>query len=555
MKKKIIAVLCAAAMTPVLCVKAEYNQNDLKDAAENAIDWKEDNDSPFYGIGTNNSNLYIIALRRLGMDYDYASYLAGLDGIAAGYGAEHNASDMQRTVLAAIASNGDPGNIGGRDLIAESTYYRDAAAPLDKEGADGYSWALIALDSKGYETPDWALKNRNQIIAGLLSHQNTDGSFDGSVSETAAAVAALAPYYETSGAYTITQNQTGWTFDLSPRSAVDSAINYLSDEQSRDGDWGDLESTAMTIIALDAMGIDADDDYRFKAKKGTALDGLMMYQEKDGGFSSDLNDSDGEATSFALCALTSHLRYMQDKSTIFNFKINDYVELEAPSTATAEPSESSPSSGSGSSSATARPSATAKTSSSSATKATAKPSSSSASKATAKPSSSNASKATAKPSNTLRPARTTAPYSSGAPSASSKPEETPKATKRPALVGPVEMPGPMPSSEPSQQPLNGANEKKETSNGSAAAVVVGIIALIAIAGVFAIWYLRGKGLLPKSIENAVDNIVNVFTGKKEKKTDKSYKAKNHRRTEQHRKYENREKYRNRRKFDKRRNIK
>lgn len=529
MKKKIIAVLCAAAMMPVLCVKAEYKQNDLKEAAEDAIDWKEDNDSPFYGIGTNNSNLYITALKRLGMDYDYASYLAGLDGIAAGYGAEHNASDMQKTVLAAIASNGDPENIGGRDLVADSTYYRDAAAPIDREGADGYSWALIALDSKGYETPDWAIKNRDQIIVGLLSHQNTDGSFDGNISATAAAITALAPYYETSGAYTITQNQTGWTFDLSPRDAVDSAINYLSDEQSREGDWGDLESTAMTVIALDAMDIDADDDERFEAKKGTALDGLMMYQEKDGGFSPDLNDSDGEATSLALCALTSHLRYMQNKSSIFNFRVNDSVELKTPSPATTKPSSSSK--------ATTRPSTTSR------------PSSSSASRATSKPSS----RVTSKPSNTLRPARTAAPFTSASPAVSSKPTDTPRPTKRPALVGPVEMPGPMPSSEPAQQPLNGANEKNEKSNGSAAAVVVGIIALIALAGVFAIWYLRRKGLLPESIENAVDNIVNVLTRKK-KKADKNYKAKNHRKTEQHRKYETRGKYKNRRKFDRRRNI-
>ena len=67
---------------------------------------------------------------------------------------------------------------------------------------------------------------------------------------TAVAVTALAPYYETSGAYTITQNQTGYVIDLSPKDAVEDALNYLSAEQDKDGDWGDLESTAMTVIAL-----------------------------------------------------------------------------------------------------------------------------------------------------------------------------------------------------------------------------------------------------------------------------------------------------------------
>ena len=283
MKKKIIAVLCAAALTvPALCVNAEYKESDLKDAVKDAIEWKDKNDNPFYSIGTNSSNLYIMALNRMGKSYDYASYLSGLDGISAGYGSEHNASDMQRTAIATACSGGDAQNVGGRDLIADSTYYRDATAPIDKEGVNGYSWALIALDSNDYQTPEWAIKNRNDIIAGMLSHQNTNGSFDDDVYATASAITALAPYYETSGAYTITQNQTGYTIDLSPRDAVDSALNYLSENQTKDGDWGDLRSTAMTVIALDTMGIDSDGDDRFTARKGTALDGLMSYHEKDG---------------------------------------------------------------------------------------------------------------------------------------------------------------------------------------------------------------------------------------------------------------------------------
>ena len=43
-------------------------------------------------------------------------------------------------------------------------------------------------------------------------------------------------------------------------------FNYLSAEQDKDGDWGDLESTAMTVIALDTLGVNADSDGRFVAK-------------------------------------------------------------------------------------------------------------------------------------------------------------------------------------------------------------------------------------------------------------------------------------------------
>ncbi|MCD8181225.1 MAG: hypothetical protein LUF26_07100, partial [Firmicutes bacterium] len=490
-----------------LYVAADYNEDDLQDAIEDAVDWKDENDNPFYSIGTNSSNLYITALRRMGKSCDYASYLSGLDGTAASYGAESNATDMQRTAIAVIASGGDPRNVGGKDLIADGIYYRDAVSPIDKEGVNGYSWALIALDAGEYDIPDWALKNKNDIISGILSHQNTDGSFDGDAYATAAAITALASHYQTGGAYTVTQIETGQTVDLSPRDAVDNALNYLSETQTKDGDWGDLRSTAMTVIALGAMGINADKDTRFTAKKGSALDGLMMYRESDGGFSADLRNSDGEATSLALCALVSHARYLQGKSSLFKLTVDDTVtfETEAPA-ATVKPSASS--SSSSSSDATAKPKATTKAS------------------ATAKPSS------TAKASSTLEPKKTTAPRPTVSP--------TPKATQRPALVGPVEMPGPMPSIEPTSAPEN-EDESGSTSNGAGA--VTGIIAVIALCAAILILYMQRNGKL---------DALAVRLGLKKPVEDKPKKARTHRKTEQHRRYETRERYKERRKYNKRR---
>ncbi len=526
MKKKIIAFLCAAALAvPTLCVNAEYKESDLKDAVNDAIEWKDENDSPFYSIGTNSSNLYIMALKRMGKNYDYEAYLSGLDGIAAGYGSEHNASDMQRTALAAMCAGGDAQNVGGRDLVADSTYYRDAAAPIDKDGVDGYSWALITLDSNSYQTPDWAIKDRNSIIAGMLSHQNTDGSFDGDTYSTAVAITALAPYYETSGAYTITQNQTGYTLDLSPRDAVDSALNYLSENQTKDGDWGDLKSTAMTVIALDTMGIDCNEDDRFTARKGTAFDGLMSYQEKDGGFASGGNKSDGEATSYALCALTSHLRKMQGKSTLFNFAVNDVITFEAPATQKPASNTSSTTAGSSSSSkATQKPASVNKTT----TKPTTKPST------------------TKNPAKTMQPTKTTTPRSEAGTDSKTtpKPSATPKPAKRSALVGPVEMPGPMQPTDPPEINSSGTSEKK-TSGSVAPVIVAVIIAVIALGAFAALYYLNKTGRLPE-----IGFISKLLSRKK--KPEERYKAKRHRKTEQHRRFEERERYKNRKKYDKRR---
>lgn len=502
MKKKIAAVICAAAMAvPLISINADYAERDLISAVKDAVKWKNEYDNPFYSVGTNSSNLYITALNRIGEDYDYAAYLGSLDGVAAGYGSEHNAADMQRSAIAAAAAGGDAQNIGGRDLIADSTFFRGASAPLDKDGVNGYSWALIALDMGDYETPDWSISNRNQIIAALLSEQRTDGSFGGDVYSTAAAVTALAPYVETSGAYTITQTQTGDTFDLSPSEAVDNALIYLSETQMKDGDWGNLNSTAMAVIALDAVGVNCETNPYFVARNGNALDGLMSYRNKDGGFAYETKKSDGEATSYALCAMISHLAYKQGHSSIFRVMASDKVSTVMP---TPVPTQRPSNSGSTSSRATAAP------------------------------------KKTAAPKNTMRPTRTAAPMPSGSPNPSDM--TSPKPTKQPALVGPVELPGPM---QPTDSPdILGGQNGSETSNagGLTAAVISGIVLLL-LAAYAALLLLNQKGLVP-------DGSPLLKLIPKKKKHDDRYKSKNHRKTEQHRRFDTREKYNDRLKFKK-----
>lgn len=498
MKKKIAAVICAAAMVvPLISINADYAERDLISAVKDAVKWKNEYDNPFYSVGTNSSNLYITALNRIGEDYDYASYLNSLDGVAAGYGSEHNAADMQRSAIAAAAAGGDAQNIGGRDLIADSTFFRGASAPLGKDGVNSYSWALIALDMGDYETPDWSVSDRNQIIAALLSEQRTDGSFGGDVYSTAAAVTALAPYVETSGAYTIMQAQTGDTFDLSPSEAVENALIYLSETQMKDGDWGNLNSTAMAVIALDSVGVNCETNSYFIARNGNALDGLMSYRNKDGGFAYETKKSDGEATSYALCAMISHLAYKQGHSGIFRVMASDKVSTVIPTPAPVS---------------TQRPSS----------------------------SSSASSRATAAPKNTMRPTRTAAPMPSGSPDSSVK--SSPKPTKQPALVGPVELPGPM---QPTVSPdILGGQDGSETSNtgGLTAAVISGIVLLL-LAAYAALLLLDRKGFVP-----AGSPLLKLIP--KKKKRGEQYKSKNHRKTEQHRRFDTREKYNNRLKFKK-----
>lgn len=512
MKKKIVAfisiLICALLAFQIIYVNAEYKESDIQKAISDAVEWKEKNDSPLGSIGSYSSDMYIMALRRIGSKYDYGAYLAGLENIIISYGEQDNASVMQRTALATIAAGGDPCNTAGRDMIADGVYFRNNVSPIDKEGVNGYIWGLIALDSKGYQLPDWALTNRNDLIVGMLSHQNTDGSFDGSVYSTASAIIALSPYYENTGAYTITQNQTGATLDLSPADAVNLAIDYLANAQNVYGDFGDVQSTAMTILALDAIGLDADTDRRFIAQKGSALDGLMIYRKKDGGFSNNLKKSDGEATSLALCALTGYLRTVQGCAPFFSFATEDAVSLS--------------------------------------TKTTAKPSSTQRPQSTARPTVSKAPKSTSRPAVTMRPTKTTTPQSEATnlPTSTS----TPKPTKRPAMVGPVEMPGPMPSYTP--EPLEGGNTDGRSNIGAAAVIIMIIILVLAALALLMLLLMKKDKLhMPETLSKL------LMKEKRENKGNKAYRAKSHKKTDKRRKFDNHAKFRQRRKFNNRMKFK
>lgn len=501
MKKVIATILCIVMMLPCVIVNADNKESDLQNAVKKAIEWKADKDSPLADIGSVGSNLYIIALNRMGKSYDYNKYLSGLDEIASKYNENSNATDMQLTLLATEASGGDARNVGGRDLVADGVYYRSNVADIDKDGMDGYSWGLISLDAKSYEAPQWALLNRNDLIVGILSNQNTDGSFNDSIYSTAVAVTALAPYFETSGAYTITQKQTGAVIDLSPKTAIEKAVEYLSKAQDKDGDFGNLEATAMTVIALDTIGVDADNDDRFIAKNGTALEALLEYQQKDGGFSSGKGKSDGRSTSFALCAMTSHLRKIQKKSTLFNFEASDNVVIETPAPTVKA-------------TATKTPTATVKP------------------KTTVKPTSSP--KTSAKISGTMKPTKTASPFSPTPKSSAS-----PKPSKKPALVGPVEMPGPMPSEQPYD--LDGADDNNTRKTGKTAIVIVFSIAILCVGGILCVIFVGKKK------NRTIGEIFGLLISKKDVLRE-TYEAKMHRKMEKHRSFEEREKYKQRLKF-------
>lgn len=533
--KKFIAFLTAVMMTVTVCVSAQYSENDLVKTVDSAVSWKNSKASPYYNSGAEASDLYIFALKRLGVEYDYERYSDNLKSILGGYGQNRPAAVYARTILALEACGKDPRGYENRDFVADGSYNKS-----NIRSAEDWSWALIALDSGDYEVADWAANTREDMIKNIMAAQDERGCIGGDAYATSLAIIALAEYTYDDTVYTYNNSLTGEQKDNTAWETVGPALNYLSGEQSDWGDFYDLRTTALALIALDYMDVDAENDERFIKEDKTVVDGLLAYAVGDGSFSSDMNDSDSTATSYAICALTSHLRQLQGKSKLFDMTSNDRVDNVNHSIISDSSSGSSSSSSNSSSSSASKPSNSTSSSSSSASKPSNSTSSSSSSASKPSISSGSSSKKNSSSQSVQsnkRPAATTAPIHS------SKPITT-KAPVKKALVGPVKMPGPMQQTPiPSEtgadvsetEKLDISNEAKGTSKPVPITITMFVLAALITAG--GVWYV---------IRTAKDVPL-----PKRRSVEENYKARVHRRTEIHGAYKEREKYKQRGKYKER----
>ena len=317
------AVLSAAALP--LCSAAEVDAGDTPEeraaavtaVADGIIEWKKlDNGSGADGYLINETYLelagstpgdwYQIGLSRLGVEDNYAGYLAVIrDRVEERYRdpgklSAAKATEWHRIALSVLASGGDPRALGTDesgapiDLIADGTYNRGLATPLGRQGINGWIWGLIALDSMRYEVPADAYYTRDDIIVEILRAQLADGGFalSGKTADpdiTAMALQALAPYYNSERSYTYKRRATGSERTCKVREVVDEAVQRLSELQLDTGDymsWGteNVESTDQVTVALCCLGIDPLTDERFIKNGNTLLDGILRYRMPDGGF-------------------------------------------------------------------------------------------------------------------------------------------------------------------------------------------------------------------------------------------------------------------------------
>lgn len=223
-------------------------------------------------------------------------------------------TEYSRVALALTAIGKDPQNVGGYNLLTPLGDYENTIY----QGINGPIFALLALDSKGYDMPQnpqaKTQASRDMYVKYILDKQLADGGWALSGTEadadiTAMALQALANY----------RNQGA------VQTAINKGLTCLSALQLADGSfssWGssNCESVCQSIVALGSLNISLDDSRFVKEGKGL-LDALLSFYTKGGGFK-HIDDAAGGnnlmATEQGLYALAAAGRANAGKNSLYN---------------------------------------------------------------------------------------------------------------------------------------------------------------------------------------------------------------------------------------------
>ena len=254
---------------------------------------------------------YLIGLGRAGYPVSGGLYTGYYDSVR-NYLATHNnrfdsVTECAKVVAALNAIGYDPTNVDGVNITDQLNDVENATASDNPLWA--YAYALIALDTKGYGS-----FTRETYIAKLLDAQLENGAWGWSetmadVDSTGLVLAALAPYYNSND---------------SVREAVNRALDYLSRVQANDGAFAmgmkeNSNSTAMVVLGLSELGIDAGRDSRFIKNGVSAVDALCSFSVDGGGFGITNNEyADDYATYQSYYALGSYFRHTSNMKRLFD---------------------------------------------------------------------------------------------------------------------------------------------------------------------------------------------------------------------------------------------
>ena len=236
-------------------------------------------------------------------------------------------SEYSRVVLALSSLGFDPTDVAGYDVLSPLGDFDQVCW----QGVNGPIWALIALDSRGYDAPaapeGKRQTTRDALVDAILESEIAGGGWalSGSVPDvdlTAMALTSLAPYRASRA-------------DVA--AAVERGLSVLSSLQGEDGGFGDVgsatsESCAQVVVALFALGIDPASDERFVKGSGSVLDALCAFAVPGGGFKHVADgEVNGMATEQGFYALVAYERLLSGKTSLFDMSdVADSVPPEVP---------------------------------------------------------------------------------------------------------------------------------------------------------------------------------------------------------------------------------
>ena len=228
-------------------------------------------------------------------------------------------TEYSRVILALSAIGADPTDVAGYNLLTPLGDFEKTIW----QGINGPIWALIALDSAGYEMPvNAAAKTqatRQMYIDEIISRQLDDGGWNltakgGSSAAdadiTGMALQALAKY----------QDQP------KVKAATEKALLCLSDMQNDKGGYSsysttNLESVVQVVTALCELGIDINDP-RFIQNGNTLLDNLLSYRQADGSFCHTAGGGTNQmATEQGFYGIVAAMRADRGQNTLY--RMND----------------------------------------------------------------------------------------------------------------------------------------------------------------------------------------------------------------------------------------
>ena len=204
---------------------------------------------------------------------------------------QYKYTEYSRVIIALSAIGKDPKNVGGYDL----TKPLEEVTNVVWQGVNGPIFALIALDTKQYDSPV-----RAQLVNAILQEQLPDGGFtlSGETADldlTAMAIQALAPYAE----------------DKKVGPALQRAIAKMN-ALAANG-YNNAETAAQVITAYAALRLDATEHVQKM---------ITFYNAADGGFKHVLTEksANGMATEQATYALAAYNRVLNGKKSLYEME-------------------------------------------------------------------------------------------------------------------------------------------------------------------------------------------------------------------------------------------